>query len=114
MKTTSSTVQTALSKLDQARALQLPSREAMLHRDSSVSMFWSQHRNLLRDAWQEWEQALQAKLMIPNDSLLDPTLREAVEAAWDDPTKELAVENLWEEVSPGRRAWKYRTNSSCG
>jgi len=83
-----------------ARALELPTRDAMLNRDPSVSKFWLQNRDLLSDAWQEWE-GLQNELIKPDDSLLDSRLRNAVKAAWEDPTSESSVEELWQEVSPG-------------
>jgi len=91
---------TISGQLAVARALDLPSRDAMLNRDPSVSKFWFQNRSLLSDAWQEWED-LQNELLKPDDSLLDSKLRNAVEAAWEDPTSELSVEKLWQEVSPG-------------
>lgn len=92
---------TTSSKLALARTLKLPSREAMLYRDPSVSRFWSHNRQLLCDAWGEWEGSQQSELVKPNDSLLDSNLRDAVEAAWDDPTTEVNVKKLWKEVSSG-------------
>ena len=32
---------------------------------------------------------------------MDAKLRTAVEAAWEDPTQESAVQDLWQEVSEG-------------
>ncbi len=87
------------SQLELARALSLPSREEMLNRDPAVSRFWLQNKQLLIKAWQEWEQIHQDDLPSLDDSLLDSSLRNAVEAAWSDPTKEISVKNLWREVS---------------
>ena len=101
MKNTASDGQRSSTKLKQAQALDLPTREAMLHRDSSVGQFWSQNKQLLNDAWNEWEKLNRDTLFKLDDSLLDSKLREAVNAAWNDPTKEVAVEELWSEVSPG-------------
>jgi hypothetical protein len=101
MKNTAANNQTTSRKLDLVRALELPSREAMLHRDPSVSKFWSENKQLLGDAWREWEEIEQEKLLNLDDSLLDSKLRNAVEEAWESPTKEIAVEKLWKEVSPG-------------
>lgn len=101
MNSTVTNDQAVSGKLALAQALQLPSREAMLSRDSSVSQFWLQNKQLLSDAWREWEQAQQGELLSPDDTLLDSNLRCAVEAAWDDPSKEIAVEELWKQVSPG-------------
>jgi hypothetical protein len=101
MKNTVSNSQERQSKLERARGLELPSREAMLYRDISVSQFWSQNKQLLSDAWHEWEELEKGKLFKLDDSLLDHKLRDAVEAAWDDPSKEMVVEELWSEVSPG-------------
>ena len=101
MNNTGNYNQTSSSKLELARALELPSREAMLHRAHSVSKFWSTNKQLLEDAWFEWEEIEQAKLLKLDDSLLDSKLRNAVEAAWDNPIAEVDVEKLWNEVSPG-------------
>lgn len=91
------------SPLQRARALALPSREAMLHRSPAVQQFWDNNRQLLEDAWVEWEEVEKnkSKPFTPDDSLLDAKLRDAVIQAWEDPTKELAVRDLWEEVSAG-------------
>lgn len=88
-------------KLALARGLNLPSREAMLNRDPAVSKFWLQNKQLLIEAWQEWEQTVQGELPSLDDSLLDSRLRNAVDAAWRDPTNETEVKELWREVSPG-------------
>lgn len=90
---------TKLSPLQRARALELPSREAMLSRAPSVQQFWDNNRHLLSEAWREWEEREKHSLFTPNDSLLDAKLRDAVMHAWEDPSKELAVRDLWEEVS---------------
>ena len=90
-----------LSKLAQARSLNLPSREAMLNRDPSVSAFWLQNKQLLTEAWHEWEQPDQGGLPTLDDSLLDSKLRDVISDAWHDPAKESAVTKLWSEVSPG-------------
>ncbi len=88
-----------LSPLHRARALELPSREAILSRKPSVQEFWNTNKYLLTEAWKEWQENEKHALFIPNDSLLDAKLRNAVTQAWEDPTKELAVQDLWEEVS---------------
>ena len=90
---------TAISQLERARALTLPSREAMLMRAPSVQQFWDENRDLLRDAWAEWE-ANETSLFTPDNSLLDARLRTAVKQAWEDPTQESAVRDLLQEVSP--------------
>ena len=87
--------------LAQARALTLPSHEASLRRDASVSHFWNSNRKLLEDAWAEWEIENKDNLLVPDESLLDPRLREAINAAWENPEKENAVADLWEEIIPG-------------
>lgn len=91
----------SLSQLDSARALVLPSREAMLQRAPSVLHFWDSNRDLLSNAWREWEANEKAHLALPTSALISDALREAVEQAWEDPTKEEAVRALWKEVSPG-------------
>lgn len=89
------------NSLKQARALSLPSREASLKRDPSVSQFWNNNRKLLEDAWVEWEVGNKESLLIPDETLLDPRLRKAINEAWENPEKENAVADLWEEVIPG-------------
>lgn len=86
--------------LDRARATERPSRDAQLARAPSVQHFWYQNRDLFKDAWKEWEDVEGSKNG-PDLSLYDADLRKAVEAAWDDPSKEGAVKDLWKEVFPG-------------
>ena len=86
--------------LQKARALDLPERQAMLRRDYSVSEFWNTTRDLLRDAWNEWD-ANATDLPPLDESLIDAKLRTAIEAAWEDPSKESAVADLLTEAAPG-------------
>ncbi|MDF4202984.1 2OG-Fe(II) oxygenase [Maribacter sp. SA7] len=97
MKTTT----TNTNALAQARALTVPTREASLNRDPSVSQFWNSNRELLEDAWREWEIENKDSLLIPDETLLDPKLRKAINDAWENPEKENAVADLWEEIIPG-------------
>lgn len=90
-----------LSQLQRARALDLPSREAVLHRTPSVQHFWYSNRHLLSNAWKEWEENREGQIFTPDDSLIDTKLRHAVEQAWENPIKESAVKDLWQEVFPG-------------
>ena len=89
-------------RLRSARTLELPSRDAMLRRDPSVQAFWADNRQLLADAWSEWDadDAVAASVTL-DDSLLDPQLRRAVAEAWTDPAAESAVRNLLHEAAPG-------------
>jgi len=91
----------SINQLQLARALELPSREAMLHREFSVQQFWQNNAKLLSDAWKEWEESEQGSHFKLDETLIDPKLREAVNLSWEDPTKELAVKNLLHEVVPG-------------
>jgi hypothetical protein len=100
-KTDTFATQTALSQLQRARNLVLPPREAMLHRDPSVQQFWDNNQQLLNNAWNEWDENETGDLVMPDTTLLDSNLRVAVEQAWKDPTKESAVRELLQEVSPG-------------
>jgi hypothetical protein len=92
---------TTNNALVQARALLLPSRKAALHREASVSHFWNSNRKLLEAAWAEWEVENKDGLLIPDETLLDPRLRQAVTEAWENPEKEDAVADLWEQIIPG-------------
>ncbi|TCI93151.1 2OG-Fe(II) oxygenase [Tenacibaculum sp. M341] len=87
--------------LAQARALTLPSRQSSLQRDPSVSHFWNSNRELLEAAWAEWEIENKDSLLIPDETLLAPRLRKAINDAWENPEKENAVADLWEEIIPG-------------
>lgn len=93
--------QQSTTQLQKARALNLPSRNAMLMRDPSVQQFWDLNKGLLSDAWKEWEETNKAQLFIPDELLLDTKLRNTVNQAWQDPTTEGALNNLMQEVSPG-------------
>ena len=84
--------------LERARTIERPTRDAMLQRAPAVQQFWQQNDTLFQDAWTAWEDGQSPAL---DKSLYDPRLRDAVEAAWEDPTKETDVQNLWEEVFPG-------------
>lgn len=87
--------------LVQARALDLPSREAMLIRDPSVRRFWKKNQTLLADAWEQWDRGSDTPTLPSPDSLIDPKLRDAVDRAWDDPSTEQSVRELWKEHAPG-------------
>lgn len=89
-------------RLRSARTLELPSRDAMLRRDPSVQAFWEDNRQLLADAWSEWDgdDAVAASVTL-DDSLLDPQLRRAVAEAWTDLAAESAVRDLLHEAAPG-------------
>ena len=87
--------------LELARSLDLPSRESMLRRDPSVQRFWIDNRQLLVDAWADWEAADTSRVMTLDDSFLDARLRDAVTQAWADPTQEHTVSDLMHEAAPG-------------
>ena len=93
--------QTALTPLELARTLNLPTREAMLNRVPSVQQFWDENQQLLKSAWREWDKNESTNFIAPNKSLLDSDLRNAVEQAWKEPSKESVVKELLREVSPG-------------
>ena len=85
--------------LDAARAIKMPSREALLRREHSAQRFWRDHRALLESAWAEWDSTLSAERL--DTQLFAPALRDAVEEAWANPGRELAVAELWDEVFSG-------------
>ena len=87
--------------LAEARALEVPSRELSLRRDPSVAQFWNENRKLLEAAWAEWEIENKDDLLVPDETMLDPRLRKAIKDAWENPEKESAVADLWDEVIPG-------------
>ncbi|WP_191603209.1 2OG-Fe(II) oxygenase [Marinomonas algicola] len=91
---------TSSSQLERARALALPSREAMLNRAPSVQNFWDSNRQLLINAWHEWDKSETSCLTMPDKTLIDSKLRNAVEQAWKKPAEEQAVKALLQEVSP--------------
>lgn len=92
---------TNTNALEQARALKQPTREASLNREPTVSQFWNNNRKLLEEAWATWEMENKDNLLIPDETLLDPKLRKAINDAWENPEKENAVADLWEEIIPG-------------
>lgn len=87
--------------LAQARALNLPSREAILKRDTTVNHFWNSNRNILEEAWKQWELESNVALPVLDETLIDSRLREAMNNAWENPEKENAIADLWEEIIPG-------------
>ena len=89
--------------LEVARKLQLPTRDEMLRRDPNVYHFWDSNDKLLEEAWKEWQDTDEKALALPklDDSIIHTKLREAVDKAWEDPSHEVHVKDLWEEVAPG-------------
>jgi len=88
-------------QLQLARALELPTRQAMLYREPAVQNFWINNTDLITNAWSEWEAtSIDSSTFTLDDTLLDKNLREAVKQAWEDPSKELAVKALLHEVAP--------------
>lgn len=87
------------TQLQQARELELPSREAMLRRAPSVQQFWDSHRQLLSDAWREWEAVEQDDLAILDSGLIDEALLTVVKRAWENPERETDVKALMTEVA---------------
>ncbi len=73
----------------------------MLRRDPSVQSFWTDNRQLLVEAWADWDQNDAGSSLILDESLLDQRLRTAVAKAWDDPAAESAVSDLMREAAPG-------------
>ena len=87
--------------LSTARSIERPTREEMLQRAPSVSQFWLQNRDLFEDAWKQWETSENDLAGNLDSSLYDTDLRNAIELAWKDPSKESEVKALWKEVFPG-------------
>ncbi|WP_170402088.1 2OG-Fe(II) oxygenase family protein [Ruegeria arenilitoris] len=96
----------SVTSLERSRTIERPTREEMLQRAPSVQQFWTKNRDLFKDAWTDWENAEGRKHAL-DPSLFDPQLRSAVEQAWDDPTKEATVRDLWKEVFPGVYATQF-------
>ncbi|MCY4180021.1 MAG: 2OG-Fe(II) oxygenase [Litoreibacter sp.] len=89
------------SSLALAREIERPTREAMLQRAPSVHHFWNNNTNLFQDAWKEWETNADLGGLTLDDALYSPALRNAIDAAWENPEDDSAVKDLWEEVFPG-------------
>ena len=89
------------SSLALARDITRLTREAMLQRAPSVQHFWNDNTNLFENAWKEWEQTVDLNEFTLDETIFAPALRAAVDAAWNDPTDDAAVKDLWEEVFPG-------------
>lgn len=92
--TTTNTCTTATQKLvctndsnnlNRARVLIAPLPNATLYGEAEGSDFWQTHANLIRDAWNQWEQQQQQQNVLPQLSRehIDPRLRVAVESAWN-------------------------------
>lgn len=89
------------TSLHHARTIERPSREAMLQRAPSVQRFWTENKELFAKAWSEWDGGRNSGSPALDSSIFDPRLRDTIEAAWIDPTKENKVKELWKEVFPG-------------
>ena len=87
--------------LAQARAVERPTRDAMLRRDPAVGRFWEENKQLFSAAWAEWETTGQIGESVLDRSLYDARLRTAIERSWQDPQQESAVAELWRPVVPG-------------
>lgn len=85
--------------LKRARALKAPPAVSTDAGETEAVEFWNEHAQLLHAAWLEWEKT-QDDLPDLDDSVFEPKIREAVQAAWKDPGKEEAIRPLWEEVVP--------------
>jgi len=90
----------SITTLTKARTVSRPTSEAMLQRDPSVHSFWSKNEALFEVAWSEWEQNSEIGDVVLDKSLYATALREAIEASWEDPTRESTVQDLWTEVFP--------------
>lgn len=88
------------SQLQRAQALEMPAREEMLRRSSSVEQFWIENKALLAGAWVEWDEPVIDGLVGPDSALIDEKLRTAVQNAWEDPNTDSAVRELLHEVAP--------------
>lgn len=88
-----------MTALEHARSLPQPARETTLRRDIAVQRFWTQHTPLFVEAWREWEQS--ARPPVLDEALIAAPLRDAVSAAWTDPSSEDAVRALVEPLAPG-------------
>ena len=87
--------------LQQARSLVPPSRDETLKRAPSVQRYWDINHLLLENAWHEWDEQNEQLAEWVTENLISEPLRNAVTLAWEDPAKEQAVANLWEEVLHG-------------
>ncbi|MEM7341916.1 MAG: 2OG-Fe(II) oxygenase [Actinomycetota bacterium] len=80
----------------------------MLRRDRSVQAFWADNRQLLVDAWAEWDATNRAPgTGVLDDSLIDPSLRQAVATAWADPDAEAGVSALMHEAAPSVYSFQF-------
>ncbi|MCJ8276902.1 MAG: 2OG-Fe(II) oxygenase, partial [Bdellovibrionales bacterium] len=76
-------------------------REEVLRREYSVKEFWDTNRNLLVDAWKEWEASKTNQIDFLKEELLDKELVKRVSEAWQNPESEGSVRELIEEICPG-------------
>ncbi|MEL6694158.1 MAG: 2OG-Fe(II) oxygenase family protein [Pseudomonadota bacterium] len=87
--------------LQRAREVSRPSRNDMLMRAPSATRFWLENDHLFKDAWVQWDQASPNGDLLRAEEIFSEPLRRAIAQAWDDPSSEAAVKDLWEEVLPG-------------
>lgn len=89
------------SSLTLAREIERPTRDAMLQRAASVHHFWNNNTGLFEEAWKEWEQNEDLTGLSLDETIFAPALRQAIDAAWSEPSSDSAVKDLWQEVFPG-------------
>lgn len=86
--------------LTKARTVLRPTRDEVLQRAPSVNRFWNENESTFKRAWIDWETQGGLDGLTLDRSLYASELRRAVEQAWDDPSKEQSVRDLWTEVFP--------------
>lgn len=89
---------TDTSPLEQARNLHPPIPKSTKYAEYEDAEFWNEHGQLIRDAWEEWENSID----ITNyDDHINPTLSEALDNTFERPTKETEsqVKYLWKAKS---------------
>lgn len=89
---------TKSSYLKRARELKAPAALSTDAGETEGVEFWNANSEVLRKAWLEWE--TQVNLPELDDTIYDPNLRDAVKAAWKDPSKEEDIRPLWKEIVP--------------
>ena len=87
--------------LQRAREVSRPTRQDMLMRAPSAQRFWLENDQLFREAWSQWDEAYPHNELLCDEAIFSEPMRRAIKLAWNEPNKESAVKDLWEEVLPG-------------
>jgi len=100
--------ETKYRSIEKVRELIAPNPISTKNGEMEESSFWDTHGDLIRQAWNEWEEHLLPSQISSNDeawdgklsTIMNETLLEAINSAHVNPWEEKELKGLWKEVAP--------------